>query len=180
MLKDFASVIRKHLYILYLNKEVREIFTPSPMVSFRGVRKLGSYLVRAKLYPLERSVGSFKCNDKQCQVFLNVTETKAFSSTITKKEYKFGKSKSNLLKISKNLLISEQINHSGMLSTYPVLNTDISTSHNASSSSIRSRCASADLSLDTHDQEILSILEELKCSLYQGMVEECIEQHRLN
>ena len=125
---------------------------------------MGSYLVRAKLH----------------QVFLNVTETKAFSCTITEKEYKFGKSKSNLLKISKNFLISEQINHSGMLSTSPVLNTDISTSHNASSSSIRSRCASADLSLDTHDEEILSILEELKCSLYQGMVEECTEQCRLN
>ena len=86
LLKDFASVIRKHLYILYLSKEVKEIFTPGPMVSFRGARKLGSYLVRAKLYPIERSVGSFKCNGKRCQVCLNVTETKTFSSTVTKKE----------------------------------------------------------------------------------------------
>ena len=88
LLKHFASLIRKHLYILYLNKEVKKIFTPDPIVSFRGARKLGSYLVRAKLYPLERSVGSFKCNGKWCQVCLNVTETKTFSSTITKKEYK--------------------------------------------------------------------------------------------
>ena len=36
LLKDFASVIRKHLYILYLSKEVKEIFTPVPVVSFRG------------------------------------------------------------------------------------------------------------------------------------------------
>ena len=42
LLKDFASVIRKHLYTLYLSKEVKEIFTPGPMVSFRGTRKLGS------------------------------------------------------------------------------------------------------------------------------------------
>ena len=88
LLKDFASVTRKHLYILYFNKEVKEIFTPGPMVLFRGARKLGSYLDRAKLYPLERSVESFKCNGKWCQVCLNVTETKTFSSTVTKKEYK--------------------------------------------------------------------------------------------
>ena len=44
-------------------------------------------LVRAKLYPIERSVGLVKCNVKQCQVCLNVTETKTFSSTVTNKEY---------------------------------------------------------------------------------------------
>ena len=88
LLKGFASVSRKHLHVIYLKKEVKEIFTPGPMVPFQGARKLGSYLVRAKLYPLERSVGSFKCNGQRCQVYLNVTETKAFSSTVTKKEYK--------------------------------------------------------------------------------------------
>ena len=36
LLKDFASVIRKHLYNLYLNKEVKKIFTSRPIVSFRG------------------------------------------------------------------------------------------------------------------------------------------------
>ena len=78
LLKDFACAIRKHLYILYLNKEVKEIFTPGPMVSFREKRKLGSYLVRAKLYPLERSVGSFECNGKLCQVYLNVRNKNIF------------------------------------------------------------------------------------------------------
>ena len=47
-----------------------------PMVSFRGERKLSSYLVRTKLYPLERSVGSFKCNGKRSQVCINVAESK--------------------------------------------------------------------------------------------------------
>ena len=88
LLKDFASVIKKHLYILYMSKEVKEIFTPGPIVSFRGARKLGSYLVRAKLHPIEWSVGLFKCNGKRCQVCLNVTENKTFSSIVTKKEYK--------------------------------------------------------------------------------------------
>ena len=58
LIEDFASVIRKHLYILYLNKEVKEVFTPDSMVSFQGAIKLGSCLIMAKLYPIERSVGS--------------------------------------------------------------------------------------------------------------------------
>ena len=51
LFKGSASVIRKHLCILYLNKEVKEIFTPGLMVSFQRARKLGSCPVRAKLYP---------------------------------------------------------------------------------------------------------------------------------
>ena len=35
LIKDSASVIRKHLYVLYLNKEVKEIFTTGSLVSFR-------------------------------------------------------------------------------------------------------------------------------------------------
>ena len=57
-----------------MNDEVKKAYTPGPMVSFRGARNLSSYLVRAKLYPLERSAGSFKCNGKRCQVCMNVTE----------------------------------------------------------------------------------------------------------
>ena len=54
------------------------------MVSFRGATKLSSYLVRAKLYPLERSVGSFKCGKRRCQVCENVCETDTFKSSPTK------------------------------------------------------------------------------------------------
>ena len=41
---------------------MKSVFTPRPMVSFRSARRLNSYLVRAKLCPLERMVGSYKCN----------------------------------------------------------------------------------------------------------------------
>ena len=58
-----------------MNEEVKNVFNPGPMISFRGARKLSSYLVRAKLYPFERSVGSFKCRNRRCQVCDNVTET---------------------------------------------------------------------------------------------------------
>ena len=71
-----------------MNQKVKKVFTPKPMVSFRSARKLSSYLVRAKLYPLERKVGSFKCKGKRCQTRLNVNETDSFPSSMTKEEYK--------------------------------------------------------------------------------------------
>ena len=46
-----------------------------------------SYLVRAKLYPGERSKGSFKCGSKRCEVCLNVNETSNFTSTVTGETY---------------------------------------------------------------------------------------------
>ena len=44
-----------------------------------------SYLVRAKLYTLERSVGSFKFNGKRCQVCMNVTEVLPFLAQLKRK-----------------------------------------------------------------------------------------------
>ena len=56
---------------------------PGPMVTLRGSRKLSSYLVRAKLYPLERVTGSCKCHGKRCVVSLKVSETSTFTSSVT-------------------------------------------------------------------------------------------------
>ena len=53
------------------------------MVSYCNARKLSSYLVRAKLYPLERKSGSYKCGSSRCQVCNNIEETETFSSTVT-------------------------------------------------------------------------------------------------
>ena len=58
------------------------------MTSFGSARKISCYLIRAKLYPLERRVGSFKCGGRRCQVCLNVTETETFTSTSTNQTYK--------------------------------------------------------------------------------------------
>ena len=44
-----------------MKEQVKNLFPLRPRVSFRGARKLSSYLVRAKLYPLQRKVGSKKC-----------------------------------------------------------------------------------------------------------------------
>ena len=59
LFKSMGKIINKNLNLLYMDDEVKKVFTPKPMISFRSARKLGSYLVRAKLYPEERTKGSF-------------------------------------------------------------------------------------------------------------------------
>ena len=61
ILNSLSKIIRDNMYLFNMNEEVRKTFSPGPMVSFRIARKLSSYLVWAKLYPLERTVGSSKC-----------------------------------------------------------------------------------------------------------------------
>ena len=83
LLKPFQSLINRHLNILYLDENAKEVFMPGPMVTFRSSRKLSSYLVRAKSYPLERVTGSCKCHGKRSAVCLNINETSTFTSSVT-------------------------------------------------------------------------------------------------
>ena len=39
-----------------MNEEVKHVFLPGPMVSFRSVNKSSSYLVRSQIYPLNSSI----------------------------------------------------------------------------------------------------------------------------
>ena len=71
LVKSLSKIISKNLYLLYLDKEVKRVFIPGPMASFRGWRKL--------------AVVSFKCNKPRCLVCVNVTETNTFTSTVTGK-----------------------------------------------------------------------------------------------
>ena len=87
-LPAFNDIIKRNLNWLYADNEVKNIFPPGPMVSFGSARKLSSYLVRAKVYPFERKVGSCGCGKKWCQFCPNVTETDSFTSTSTNKTYK--------------------------------------------------------------------------------------------
>ena len=57
-LNCFHKIIRYNTYFLYVNEEVKNLFLPGSFVSFRGARKLTSYLVRAKLYQLHRKIVS--------------------------------------------------------------------------------------------------------------------------
>ena len=45
-----------------MDKEVKKVFTPKPMISFRSARKLSNYLLRPKIYPIDRNVRSKNCN----------------------------------------------------------------------------------------------------------------------
>ena len=86
--KVLQNIINKHLYLLYMNDEVKRVFTPKPMVSFRNSSKISCYLVRAKLYRSERTVGSFRCGSKRCEVCKYITETDTLTSSVTGETYK--------------------------------------------------------------------------------------------
>ena len=82
-LKNLGRIINQNIYLLNMNEETKKIFSPQPMVSFWGPRKISSYHVRAKLYQLDRVVGSTKCGRKRCEVCANVSETNTFNSNFT-------------------------------------------------------------------------------------------------
>ena len=56
-----------------MNQEVKNVFTPGPIVSFKSAGKISSYLVSANIYALERAVGSKKCDKSSCAVCFRVT-----------------------------------------------------------------------------------------------------------
>ena len=87
-LKQLEGILRSNMYLLNMNAAVKQTFTPVPIVSYRSSRKLSSYLVRAKLYPIDRTVGSKGCGKKRCEVCVNVCETDTFTSTVTGETFK--------------------------------------------------------------------------------------------
>ena len=56
------------------------------MATFCSACKLSKYLVKAKLYPIEKIFGSHKCKGKYCEICLSVQE-RSFSSSLTKETY---------------------------------------------------------------------------------------------
>ena len=60
--KNLSFLIRKNLQFLDADPETKRVFTPAPLVSFRSARNLKSFLVKSTVYPLEKKVGSAKCN----------------------------------------------------------------------------------------------------------------------
>ena len=70
-----------------MDKEVKKMFTPKPMILFCSARKYSSYLVRAKLYPEEKTTAFFKWGNKRCELCLNVNEASTFTSTVTNDTY---------------------------------------------------------------------------------------------
>ena len=82
LLNKLSSIIHRNLYLLYMDHENKNVFTPGPIVSSRTARKNSSYLVGAKLYHLERKVVSKKCGKSRChEVCLNIEKSDIFTST---------------------------------------------------------------------------------------------------
>ena len=86
-LKSMNKIILKYLDLLYMDNKVKRMFTPKSIISFRSARKLSSYLIRAKLYSTERTIGFYKCGGKRCEVCINVNETSTFTSIVTGETY---------------------------------------------------------------------------------------------
>ena len=75
-----------------MNEEVKKVFQPGLMVSFRTSKNLSSYLVRARLYPIERKIRSCKCDGSRCQVCLDISGMETFTCTLTNRSYKTNES----------------------------------------------------------------------------------------
>ena len=86
--KILQKIIDKNLYLLYMYEEVKKAFTPKPMISYRSFRKISSYLLRAKLYPINRIVGCHKCGSICCEVCKYITKTDIFTNTVTGETFK--------------------------------------------------------------------------------------------
>ena len=80
--------MKKLEHLLNQVESVKRVFTPPPIISYRRARKLSSYLVHARLYPLERKRGSFKCSNLRCLVCTNIEEAGTFTSTVTGESFK--------------------------------------------------------------------------------------------
>ena len=87
-LREIASIMKKYQNILYQDETVKRVFTPFPMVSYRNARKLSSYLVHAKLYPLKRKRDCYKFGSSRCQVCNNIEETETSATIDTGENYK--------------------------------------------------------------------------------------------
>ena len=59
--KKVNYIISKHRHLLYMNDEVKKVFQQGRTVLFQSPINLSSYLVRAKMYPMERKTGPCKC-----------------------------------------------------------------------------------------------------------------------
>ena len=78
-LKILQKIIHKKLYLLCMNEETKRAFTPTSMISYKSSRKFCIHLVRAKSYPINRTVGCYKCGSNRCEVCKYLTDTGTYT-----------------------------------------------------------------------------------------------------
>ena len=82
-LNCLSRINKDNLIILFIIHETKAVFSPGSIILFRSAHKISSYLVRTKLYTLERFVSSIQSKKRRCEVCTNVTDTDTFSGTVT-------------------------------------------------------------------------------------------------
>ena len=87
-LNGLHKIMGKNLKHGQADQTFKSLFTPAPFVSCCTVRNLQSHLVCSKLYPLQHTAGSYKCNTPRFQIGKYVKECYEFSSHVTKKTFK--------------------------------------------------------------------------------------------
>ena len=88
------------IFYLWITK-IKDTFTPAFMTSDRTAQKLSSYLIRAKLYLLERTVSFRKCSE----VCENVQNSHTFQSSLTSEMFKIKHLMTNSLSMMTKLNI---------------------------------------------------------------------------
>ena len=79
--KNLSFLIRKNLQFLHADQKSKRVLYASTF-SHQSARNLKSFLVRSKVYPLEREVGSVNC-----QLCSNINETDTFEPFQIKLKY---------------------------------------------------------------------------------------------
>ena len=88
---DFKKIrqnMEKIEHLLYQDESVKRLFTPLTMFSYCSARKLGSLLVCAKPYLLERERRSYKCGNSRCEVCYSIEEIDTLVITVTDEPFK--------------------------------------------------------------------------------------------
>ena len=49
LFKSMGKIISKNLNLLYVDNEVKNAFTPKPMISFHSARKMSNYMQKKEL-----------------------------------------------------------------------------------------------------------------------------------
>ena len=90
--KELGKLIRDLLPFWYSDEEVQKFFSCLPIVSYRSARKIKNYIVRSKLYPVEKKVWCQGCGSFRRQVCKSINVTDKFTSFNAKKSYKINHS----------------------------------------------------------------------------------------
>ena len=90
--KYLGKLIKNLLPFLYNDEEVEKVFSTPLIPSYRIAKEIKDYVVKSKLYPLERSVGCRGCRGSRCLVCENIKVTDTFTSFTIKNTCKINHS----------------------------------------------------------------------------------------